>query len=88
MTFINNVNQESGNKSTALIHFINLFHFTQKLKQAFYSGLALKNQPKKTHPINPGLKWFFCFLLFYFLKYLTFYINYTNTNIITKHITL
>ena len=24
------------------------FHFMQKLKQAFYSGLALKSLPKKT----------------------------------------
>ena len=24
------------------------FYFTQKSKQAFYSGLALKNQPNKT----------------------------------------
>ena len=24
------------------------FHFTQKSKQAIYSGLALKNQPNKT----------------------------------------
>ena len=24
------------------------FHFTQKSKQAFYSGLALKNQPNAT----------------------------------------
>ena len=46
MTFINNVSQENGNKTTASIHFVNLFHFTQKSKQAFYSGLALKTCPK------------------------------------------
>ena len=40
MTFINNVSHESGNKTTASILSI-YFHFTQKSKQAFYSGLAL-----------------------------------------------
>ena len=81
-----NVGHENGNKTTASIHFINLFPFYPKSKQAFYSGLALKNLPKKTHPIKPGLKWFFCFLIFYFLRYLkAFYINYINSNSITKH---
>ena len=46
MTLINNVSQENGNKTAASIHFVNLFHFTQKSKQAFYSGLALKTCPK------------------------------------------
>ena len=54
MTFINNVSHENGNKTTAPIHFVNLFHFTQKSKQAFYSGLTLKNLPKKL-----CLKWVF-----------------------------
>ena len=42
MIVINKVSQESGNKTTAY------FHFTQKSKQAFYSGLALKNKPNET----------------------------------------
>ena len=50
MTFINNVSHENENKTTASIYFINLLHFTQKSKQAFYSGLALKNLPNKTLP--------------------------------------
>ena len=29
-------------KTTTSIQFVNLFHFTQKSKQAFHSGLALK----------------------------------------------
>ena len=41
------------------------FHFTQKSKQAFYSGLALKTCPKN-RPIEPGLKW--VFLNFSFFK--------------------
>ena len=36
------------------------FHFTQKSKEAFYSGLALKNLPKK--PTWPQM--FFVFLIF------------------------
>ena len=47
MIFINNVSHESVNKTRASIQFVN-FYFTQKLKQAFYSGLALENLPKKT----------------------------------------
>ena len=43
MTFINNVSHENGNKTTASIHFVNLFPLYAKSKQAFYSGLALKN---------------------------------------------
>ena len=37
------------------------FHFTQKSKQAFYSGLALKNLLKKTLP-QVGFFQFFIFL--------------------------
>ena len=61
MTFINNVSQKSGDKTTASIHFVNLFHFTQKSKQAFYS---LKNLPKKTLPQVV----FFYFLFFKVFK--------------------
>ena len=46
MIFINNISHENGNKTTASIQFFN-FHFMQKSKLAFYSGLALKNLPKK-----------------------------------------
>ena len=46
MTFINNVSYESGNKTTALIQFVNLFLFYTKIK----TSLALKNLPKKTLP--------------------------------------
>ena len=54
------------------------FHFTQKSKQAFYSGLALENLPKKTRPIKPGLKWvFFVFFNFLFFKvFENIYINF------------
>ena len=64
MTFINNVSHESENKTTASILFVNLFHFTQKSKQAFYSGLALKNLPNRTLS-QVG---FFAFLNFLFFK--------------------
>ena len=63
MILINNVSHESGNKTTTSIQFVNLFHFTQKSKQALHSGMALKNLPKK--PIKPGLKCFFCFFLIF-----------------------
>ena len=48
MIVINNVSQESENKTTASIHFINLFAFYTKIKTSIYSGLALKNQPNET----------------------------------------
>ena len=38
------------------------FHFTQKLKQAFYSGLALKKLPKKTLPQVGFLSFFKIFI--------------------------
>ena len=51
------------------------FHFTQKSKQAFYSGLALKSLPKKT---LLQVSFFVFFLSFHFLRYLkALYINYT-----------
>ena len=66
------------------------FHFTQKSKQAFYPGLALKHLPKKIHPIKLNKNWpQMFFLIFYFFRYLkAFYINYNNSNSITEHITL
>ena len=64
MTFINNVSHETGNKTTASIQFVNLFHFTQKSKQAFYSGLALKNQPNK-NLVSSGFFWVFLNFLFF-----------------------
>ena len=61
------------------------FHFTQKSKQAFYSGLALKNLPNKT---LSQVGFFGFLLIFHFLKYLkAFYINYINSNSIIEHIT-
>ena len=68
MTFINNVSHESGNKTTASIHFVNLFPFYKKLNQAFYSGLALKNLPNKTLPQVGFFVFFFNFLFFEVLK--------------------
>ena len=76
MTFTNNVSHENGNKTTASIYFAIYFHFTQKSKQAFYSGLALKNLSNKTQQ-NLASSGFIVFLIFYFLRYLkAFYTNY------------
>ena len=45
MTFINNVRKESGNKTTASIHFVKLFPFYTKIKTSFLliKKPALKN---------------------------------------------
>ena len=59
------------------------FHFTQKSKQAVYSGLALKTSPKK-----PCLKWIFLNFSFFYVFKSIIYINYINSNSITEHITL
>ena len=87
MIVINNVSQESENKTTASIYFINLFAFYTKIKTSILFRIGIKNQPKKTCPIEPGLKW--VFLNFSFFKvFKAFYINYINSNSITEHITL
>ena len=59
MTFINNVSQESGDKTTALIHFVNLYPLYTKIKTSILLRVGIKNLPKKTHPIESGLKWVF-----------------------------
>ena len=80
MTFINNVSQESGDKTTASIHFINLFPFYTKIKTSF----LLIKKPAQKNFASSGF-----FLIFYFFRYLkAFYINYINNNSITKHIIL
>ena len=97
MIVINNVSQESGNKTTASIHFINLFPFYTKIKTSIVQRnesktsillrVDIKNLPKKTCPIEPGLKW--VFLNFSFFKvFKAFYINYINSKSITEHISL
>ena len=81
MIFINNVSQESGNKTTAPIYF-NLFPFYTKIKTSIL--LRVGNLKQKTLP-QVG----FFFLIFHFFRYLKpFYINYINSNSITEHITL
>ena len=80
MTFINNVSHESGDKTTASIHFVNLFAFYTKIK----TSILLIKKPAQQNFASSG-----CFLIFYFLRYLkAFYINYINSNSITEHITL
>ena len=75
MTFINNVNQESGNKTTASIHFVNSFPFNTKIKTSF----LLIKKPAQKNFASSG----------FFFKYLkAFYVNYINNNSITEHITL
>ena len=59
MIMIKNVSQESGNKTTALIYFINLFAFYTKIKTSILLRVGIQNQPKRTCPIEPGLKWVF-----------------------------
>ena len=48
------------------------FHFTQKSKQTFYSGLALKTCPK--NPPNKTLPQV-VFLIFHFLRYLKHFMS-------------
>ena len=49
MTFINNVSHESGNKTTASIHFVNLFAFYTKIKTSF---LLIKTPAQKNFASN------------------------------------
>ena len=88
MIIINNVSQESGNKTTASIHFINLFPFYTKIKTSILPRVDIKNQPKKTCPIESGLKWIFLNFSFFKVFKQAFYINYINSKSITEHITL
>ena len=44
MTFINNVSQENGNKTTTSIHFVNFFAFYTKIKTSF---LLIKKPEQK-----------------------------------------
>ena len=58
-------------------------HFMQNQTKHFTQGWHLKTCPKTWSQVV------FCFLIFYFFRYLkAFYINYINSNSITKHITL
>ena len=66
MTFINNVSQENGNKTTTSIHFVNFFAFYTKIKTSILLRVGIKNQPKNSCPIKPGLKG--VFLNFSFFK--------------------
>ena len=50
MIVINNVSQESGNKTTASIHFVNLFPFYTKIKPSILLMVGIKN------PMKPCLK--------------------------------
>ena len=51
MTFINNVSQENGDKTTASIHFVNLFAFyTNKIKTSILLRVGIKNLPTRTWP--------------------------------------
>ena len=87
MTFINNVSHENGNKTTASIHFGNLFPFYTKIKTSILLRVGIKKLAQKTCPIKPCLKWvFFNFLFFNVFK--AFYINYINSNNITEYIIL
>ena len=42
MVVINNVSQENGNKTTALIHFINLFPFYTKIKTSILLRVGIE----------------------------------------------
>ena len=86
MTFINNVSYESGDKTTASIHFVNLFPFYTKIKTSNLLRVGNKKPAKKNFASSEFFWVFFNFLFFCYLK--AFYINYINSNSITKHITL
>ena len=64
MTFINNVHQESGNKTTVSIHFVNLFPFHTKIKTSILLRVGIE-KPAQKNPIKPGLKCFFFNCLFF-----------------------
>ena len=66
MTFINNVSQESGDKTIASIHFVNLFPFYTKIKTSILLRVGIKNLPKKTPP-NKTLSQVGIFKFFIFL---------------------
>ena len=57
MTFINNVSQENGDKTTTSIHFVNLFPFYTKIKTSF----LLIKKPAQKNFASSGF-----FLIFYF----------------------
>ena len=61
MTIINNVSHESGYKTTASIHFVNLFPFYTKIKTSILLRVGIE-KPSQKNPIKPGLKCFFIFL--------------------------
>ena len=52
MIIINNVSQESGNKATASIHFINLFAFYTKIKTSILLRVGIKNHVKPLKTIK------------------------------------
>ena len=59
MTFINNVSYESGDKTTASIHFVNLFPFYTKIKTSILLSVGIEKPAQKTHSIKSDLEWFF-----------------------------
>ena len=81
MTIINNVSHESGNKTTTSIHVVNLFPFYTKTKTSILLKVGIEKPAQKNLTSSV-----FFFNFFRYLK--AFYINYTNINSITKHITL
>ena len=84
MSFINNVSQENGNKTTASIHSVNLFPVYTKIKTNVLLRVGSKFRPK--NPAQKNLASFFNF--FFFKVFKAFYINYINSNSITEHIAL
>ena len=48
MTFTNNVSHESGNKTTASIHFVNLFPFYKKIKTSILHRVGIEKPAQKT----------------------------------------
>ena len=81
-------NAASANAAMPVAEATNLRFFFLYIWADNKAGLALKNLPNKTHQKknNKTLPQVF-FLIFYFLRYLkAFYINYINSNSITKHI--
>ena len=50
MTFINNVSHENRNKTTASIHFVNLFPFYIKIKTSVLLRVGIEKPPQNNPP--------------------------------------
>ena len=71
MTFTNNVSHESGNKTTASIHFVNLFPFYTKIQTNILLRVGIEKPAQKNHPIKPNKTWPQVFFFnFFFVRYL------------------